>query len=81
MDEIAVNDDYFSSDSMIELELAQGNYIIGVSASGNSDYDPVSATAVWVDDRKVAISFEWIFHPQLINRDLMLDSTGNGIRW
>ena len=39
-DEIAVNDDYFSSDSMIELELAKGNYIIGVSASGNSDYDP-----------------------------------------
>ncbi|MDX1927405.1 MAG: VWA domain-containing protein, partial [Pirellulaceae bacterium] len=39
-DEIAVNDDYFSSDSMIELELAKGNYIVGVSASGNSNYDP-----------------------------------------
>lgn len=39
-DEIAVNDDYFSSDSMIELELQKGNYIVGVSASGNSNYDP-----------------------------------------
>ena len=39
-DEIAVNDDYFSSDSMIELELAAGNYIVGVSAAGNSNYDP-----------------------------------------
>lgn len=39
-DEIAVNDDYYSSDSMIELQLAKGNYILGVSAAGNSDYDP-----------------------------------------
>ncbi len=42
-DQIAVNDDYFSSDSMIELELAKGNYIVGVSASGNSNYDPTIA--------------------------------------
>ena len=42
-EEIAFNDDYFSSDSMIELELQKGNYIIGVSASGNKDYDPTIA--------------------------------------
>ena len=42
-DEIAFNDDYYSSDSMIELELQKGNYIIGVSASGNKDYDPTIA--------------------------------------
>lgn len=39
-DEIASNDDYFSSDSFLELDLAQGNYILGVSASGNATYDP-----------------------------------------
>ncbi|RMF42331.1 MAG: VWA domain-containing protein, partial [Planctomycetota bacterium] len=38
--EIAANDDYYSSDSYIELDLAQGNYIVGVSASGNDGYDP-----------------------------------------
>lgn len=38
--EIAANDDYYSSDSYLELDLAQGNYIVGVSASGNADYDP-----------------------------------------
>ncbi|GIW99402.1 MAG: hypothetical protein KatS3mg111_2735 [Pirellulaceae bacterium] len=38
--EIAANDDYYSSDSFIELELQQGNYIVGVSASGNNAYDP-----------------------------------------
>lgn len=42
-EEIAANDDYSSSDSMIELELGQGNYIVGVSASGNSAYDPTIA--------------------------------------
>lgn len=40
---IASNDDYYSSDSFLELELAQGNYIVGVSASGNSNYDPTIA--------------------------------------
>lgn len=40
-DEIAFNDDYFSMDSFIQLDLQQGNYIVGVSASGNNSYDPV----------------------------------------
>ncbi|MCA9084827.1 MAG: hypothetical protein KDA81_12260, partial [Planctomycetaceae bacterium] len=37
---IASNDDYFSEDSFIELELTPGVYFIGVSASGNDNYDP-----------------------------------------
>ena len=42
---IAGNDDYFSKDSYLELELAGGTataitYYIGISASGNSAYDP-----------------------------------------
>ncbi len=40
-DEIARNDDYYSSDSFLELNLESGNYIVGVSASGNGSYDPV----------------------------------------
>ncbi len=38
--EVAANDDYYSSDSFIELELGAGNYIVGVSAAGNNQYDP-----------------------------------------
>ncbi|MGM0486523.1 MAG: choice-of-anchor L domain-containing protein [Planctomycetota bacterium] len=37
---IARNDDYFNSDSRIELSLEPGTYFVGVSASGNWDYDP-----------------------------------------
>ena len=37
---VARNDDYFSEDSLIHMELESGTYIIGVSASGNTNYDP-----------------------------------------
>ncbi|MCA9214497.1 MAG: pre-peptidase C-terminal domain-containing protein, partial [Planctomycetales bacterium] len=37
---IARNDDYYSNDSFVELTLEPGTYFIGVSASGNDDYDP-----------------------------------------
>ncbi|MBT7256111.1 MAG: tandem-95 repeat protein [Planctomycetaceae bacterium] len=39
-DLIARNDDYFSKDSFLELRLRTGKYYIGVSASGNSVYNP-----------------------------------------
>jgi hypothetical protein len=39
-EEIAANDDYNSNDSLIRVELAAGTYVIGVSASGNTQYDP-----------------------------------------
>lgn len=38
---VSQNDDYFSEDSLLNLELDAGTYFIGVSASGNDDYDPV----------------------------------------
>ncbi len=39
-EEIAANDDYWSDDSQIELDLSAGTYYIGVTASGNNQYDP-----------------------------------------
>ncbi len=42
-EEVAANDDYFSSDSYLQLDLSAGNYIVGVSASGNDSYNPVIA--------------------------------------
>ncbi|MAR10467.1 MAG: hypothetical protein CL681_10895 [Blastopirellula sp.] len=37
---VAQNDDYFSEDSFLSLELEAGDYFVGVSASLNNDYDP-----------------------------------------
>ena len=40
---VARNDDYFGTDSFIQVHLAAGTYYIGVSASGNDVYDPTVA--------------------------------------
>ena len=40
IEEIARNDDYFSKDSLLQLNLGPGTYFIGVSAAGNDQYDP-----------------------------------------
>ncbi|WP_417391247.1 Ig-like domain-containing protein [Gimesia sp.] len=36
---IARNDDYFSNDSFLELNLAAGTYFIGVTSTGNDNYN------------------------------------------
>ena len=37
---IARNDDYYGTDSFIDVHLTPGTYYVGVSASGNANYDP-----------------------------------------
>ncbi len=37
---IASNDDYFSEDSRLQLDLENGVYFLGVSSTGNSQYNP-----------------------------------------
>lgn len=37
---LAQNDNYFSEDSLLRLSLGSGVYYLGVSASGNDQYDP-----------------------------------------
>ena len=38
---LARNDNYFGRDSYLELDLGPGVYYVGVSASGNDEYDPI----------------------------------------
>ncbi len=40
---IARNDDYFSSDSYLELDLEPGVYYLGVTSTGNTSYNPAIA--------------------------------------
>lgn len=39
---VSTNNDYFSSDSFIEARLEPGLYVVGVTASGNQDYNPAT---------------------------------------
>ena len=41
---VARNDDYFSEDSRLTIDVTKGHYYIGVSSTGNNSYDPVSYT-------------------------------------
>lgn len=44
---IAQNNDYFSSDSYLQLALTEGTYFIGISSTGNEAYDPtISGTGI-----------------------------------
>ena len=38
---IARNDDYYSNDSFLELALPAGTYWVGVTASGNDNFEPI----------------------------------------
>ncbi len=38
--EISANDDYYSQDSYISIDLPAGDYMVGVGAKGNQAYDP-----------------------------------------
>ncbi len=38
--EISSNDNYFSQDSLIRIQVSAGTYVLGVSAEGNRSYDP-----------------------------------------
>jgi len=71
---IAQNDDYFSNDAFINLELEAGTYFIGVSSTGNTDYDPtVSDTGfngTSEGDYQLNLSFD------TAATSSMLDSTG-----
>jgi len=63
---VSRNDDYYSKDSYVEMYLGAGTYYIGVSASGNSAYDPQ------LDDTGVGGTTEGIY-------DLRLNFTPGGV--
>ena len=37
---VARNDDYYGNDSFLDLQLDAGTYYVGVTSTGNTDYDP-----------------------------------------
>ncbi|MEJ7591905.1 MAG: DVUA0089 family protein [Planctomycetaceae bacterium] len=44
---LAQNDDYFSSDSFLQVALGAGTYFVGISSTGNEVYDPtISGTGL-----------------------------------
>lgn len=62
---IARNDDYFSNDSYLELRLKPGRYYLGVSSTGNTNYDPAASDTGFggTTDGRYNLSLEVIADP------------------
>ena len=73
---VARNDDYFSNDAYLELNLTAGTYFVGVTSTGNLDYDPtVSDTGSGgTTDGNYELRFSFLADP--IDGDFLIDSTG-----
>ena len=71
---IAQNDNYYSSDSFIGLHLQPGTYYIGVSSTGNADYDPTISNTGFGGTTDGSYQLKLNFNP--VATTTMVDATG-----
>ncbi|HQX50410.1 MAG TPA: DVUA0089 family protein, partial [Planctomycetaceae bacterium] len=71
---IAQNDNYYSSDSFIGLNLQPGTYYIGVSSTGNADYNPAISDTGFGGTTDGAYQLKLKFDP--VAATTMVDATG-----
>jgi len=70
---ISRNDNYYSSDSYISLELGSGTYYLGVTAAGNSDFDPVIEDTGFGGTTQGAYELRLNFRSQVDDNDTISD--------
>lgn len=73
---IASNDDYFSKDSLLQLELSSGTYYIGVSAKGNEQYDPGVFDSGMGGTSEGAYKLSLNFRPNVASTSTIVDTSG-----
>jgi len=80
-EQLARNDDYFSSDSLLRTSLANGVYYIGVTASGNNSYDPTINASGFGGKTQGKYELLLKFEPQVNGSDTIrdLDSVRVGV--
>lgn len=71
---IAQNDDYYSEDSFLKLQLEPGIYYIGVSSTGNTSYDPTIEDTGMGGTSEGAYQLRVNFRPDVTNS--LADTTG-----
>lgn len=80
--EVAGNDDYFSNDSYLNLDVGPGVYVLGVSAHGNDSYDPAVRDSGFGGLSQGEYQLRFEFHPEsagsLVDSDLPVDIDGDG---
>ena len=81
---VAVNDDFYGSDSYLELVLDPGTYFVGVSSKGNEDYRPDVAGSGYGGITEGAYDLRLNFRPDAFSsiKDTTgtpLDGNGDGL--
>ncbi|MEZ6120179.1 MAG: NF038122 family metalloprotease [Pirellulaceae bacterium] len=71
---IAGNDDYFSEDALIELELAAGTYFVAVTSTGNDNIDPTVEDSGFGGTSEGPYQLRVDYRPQVDN--VLTDATG-----
>ena len=78
VDLIAQNDDYFSNDSLLRMNLDSGVYYVGVSASGNDQYDPTVPNSGTGGKTEGHYELRLTFRAQTDGGDSITDVAANG---
>ncbi|QDV57113.1 hypothetical protein Mal33_31140 [Rosistilla oblonga] len=76
---VARNDDYYSEDSFLEVELGSGVYYIGVTASGNDLPDPTISGTGFGGTTQGEYELLLKFRPQVDETDVLRDLDGNNL--
>jgi len=80
---LSQNDNYFSGDSFVGLELEAGTYFIGVSSTGNDVYDPSIQNSGHGGTTEGDYQLRLNFKPEATNKllDAPLSGPGTGIEF
>ena len=73
LEKLQQNDDYFSEDSRLRAVLGDGIYYVGVSASGNSEYDPAIAGSGYGGRTEGEYQLQITYEPQVSKTDVIRD--------
>ena len=77
MDLIARNDNYFSRDSLIQVPLSSGVYFVGVSASGNDEYNAAIPGTGFGGQSQGSYELRMTFRGQVADNDTIQDVSLN----
>jgi len=70
---VAQNDDYYSQDSYLSVNLTSGTYYLGVSSVGNTDYDPTIEDTGYGGRTAGKYQLKVDFRPQVAASDSIRD--------
>ena len=71
------NDDYFGRDSFLEMDLGAGTYFVGVSSTGNADYNPIIEDSGSGGTTEGEYELRLTFRPEALQSIVDIDNRDN----